>query len=212
MPHGIVHWRPSAIRPQWYHPLLERTDPLIKPLSSTELQAFAYDYFLRFLPFFRGQAEGSISAGTTIELTRRMKQKLGLAFLFEHKIRLNEVYFARDPALLPYTLFHEMIHLWLYDCFTDPGHTKRFYLKMEEFTATGLPIDNTVHIHSRLVAESKYIYQCPNCTNRWYLREQLSPRTYCGHCFDKLGAEHLPVRMSRTAQGKASLPEQAAGA
>ncbi len=53
-----------------------------------------------------------------------------MAHLFESKITLNSRYFIKDPRLLPYTLFHELVHLWLYDCFLDPGHTWRFYDKM----------------------------------------------------------------------------------
>lgn len=195
LPNGAVEWQPQRIKPQWYHPLLEVKAPLPQPLPVNGLQAFAYDFYLRFLPFFRNRPEGTLSPGTSIEFTRRMTQKLGLALLFERKIRLNEVYFANDPALLPYTLFHEMIHLWLYDCNFDPGHTKRFYHKMEEFRATGLPIDESVHVHSRIVPDSRFVYQCPNCMNRWYLREALKTSIYCGHCHDKDKSEHYPKRI-----------------
>lgn len=195
LPMTAQTWKPSGIKPQWYHPLLEKASPQSQPLKMEALRAFAYDYYLRFLPFFRNRAEGSLSPGTSIEFTRRMTQKLGLALLFEHKIRLNETYFSGDPALLPYTLFHEMIHLWLYDCHFDPGHTKRFYVKMDEFRATGLPIDETVHVHSRIVPESSLVYQCPNCLNRWYLKEALKTSIYCGHCHDLDKTEHYPTRI-----------------
>jgi predicted SprT family Zn-dependent metalloprotease len=120
---------------------------------------------------------------------------LGLAFLFEGKIRLNLTYFISDPSLLPYTLFHEMTHMWLYDCLLDPGHTQRFYNKMREFEATGLPIDPDVHIHTRVAAEGKFVYSCPNCKNRWYLRDQLKYSGYCGHCFEKDGIEYFTMRL-----------------
>jgi predicted SprT family Zn-dependent metalloprotease len=169
-----------------------------RPLSKDELIALAYDYYLRFLPYFRGQPEGSICLGIEIEFTQRMRQKLGLAYLFEHKIRLNQAYFAEDPSLLPYTLFHEMTHLWLYDCLLDPGHTRRFYNKMDEFESTGLPIDPDVHIHSRVAPEGKYVYSCPNCKNRWYLRDRLRYSIYCGHCFDREGVEYYAKRLKTT--------------
>jgi predicted SprT family Zn-dependent metalloprotease len=197
-------YSPEFVRPQWFHPLLNYAKQKRQPLTRDELQAFAYDYYLRFLPFFKNQTEGSINAGVEIEFTGRMRQKLGLAYLFEHKIRLNQAYFASDPSLLPYTLFHEMTHLWLYDCLLDPGHTRRFYNKMAEFELTGLPIDPDVHIHSRVAPEGKFIYSCPNCKNRWYLRDRLRYSIYCGHCYDKEGIEYYAKRLRTTTRPDAS--------
>ena len=197
----------STLAPRWHHAVLNDASADRGPLTKDELRVFAYDYYLRFLPFFRDQPEGSLSGAVEIEFTQRMRQKLGLAYLFEHKIRLNEAYFAKDPSLLPYTLFHEMTHLWLYDCELDPGHTRRFYNKMSEFESTGLPIDPDVHIHTRVAQEGKYVYSRPNCKNRWYLRERLRYAIYCGHCFDKEGVEYFakrvktPPRRTRPAPG-----------
>ncbi len=197
----------SPVAPEWFHPLLLSPKNRRKPLSKDELKAFAYDYYLRFLPFFKNQTEGSLEAGVEIEFTVRMRQKLGLAYLFEHKIRLNQAYFAGDPSLLPYTLFHEMTHLWLYDCLLDPGHTRRFYNKMSEFEWTGLPVDPDVHIHTRVAPEGKYVYTCPNCKNRWYLRERLRYAIYCGHCFDKEGVEYYAKRLKTPTRTEVAEPE-----
>lgn len=188
------HFDPKDIKPQWYHPLLRDISHV---LSKQELQSFSYEYYLKFLPFFRNQPEGSLAVGVSIEFTKKMKQKLGLAFLFEHKIKLNQNYFATDPALLPYTLFHEMTHLWLYNCLLDPGHTRRFYSKMKEFEQTGLPLDPDVHIHRRIAPEAKHVYSCPNCDNRWFMREKPRRKTYCGHCYDKNGLEYFVQPYSR---------------
>ena len=187
IPEQPVQYDPKKIMPQWAHPLLSVTKNPEKNviLSKRDLEAFAYDYYLRFLPFFRGQPEGSLSPGVLIQFTRRMRHKLGLAFLFEHKIKLNQDYFTQEPALLPYTLFHELTHIWLYDCMFDPGHTRRFYAKMSEFSQTGLPVDPDVHIHRRVATEAKYIYMCPNCRNRWYLKDKLQHRIYCGFCHER---------------------------
>ena len=167
-----------------------------KVLSLPELTSLAFDYYKQFLPFFRQQPEGSLQDGIDIEFTARMRQKVGLAYLFEHKIRLNQAYFASDSGLMPYTLFHEMTHLWLYDCLLDPGHTRRFYKKMAEFSATGYPIDADVHIHTRIAAEGKFVYSCPNCNNRWYLRDCLGYAIYCGPCFDHNGIEYFAKPLS----------------
>lgn len=194
------------VEPEWFHPLLLEPKNKSRALSKEELRDFAYDYYDRFLPFFTGQPEGSLEFELEIEFTVRMRQKLGLAYLFEHKIRLNQAYFAEDPSLLPYTLFHEMTHLWLYDCLLDPGHTRRFYNKMAEFESTGLPVDPDVHIHTRVAAEGKFVYTCPNCKNRWYLRDRLRYAIYCGHCFDKDGVEYYAKRLKTPSRHDAREP------
>jgi len=174
----------------WSHPLLNLNTEQGFELTVQQLDQLTDHYYCQFLPFFTNQKEGSICGSVNIELSKRMAQKLGLSYLFERIIRLNLRYFAKNPSQLPYTLFHEMVHLWLYDCNLDPNHTKRFYKKMEEFSSTGLPVDKQVHIHSRIASEAKYVYSCPNCQNRWYLKRELSYPIYCGLCFDRDGVEH----------------------
>jgi hypothetical protein len=183
------------IKPAWRHPYLFRSFKE-KALTEKELTSFAYDYYLRFLPFFRNQPEGNLHPGTVIKFTGRMKKKLGLADMSTHEIRLNRTYFLTDPKLLPYTLFHEMVHLWLFDCMYDPGHTKRFYEKMKHFEKTGLPIDKNVHIHRRLASEGNHIYVCPGCDSRWFFTKKLRRPFVCAHCYEKTGAEIYPAYYS----------------
>ena len=150
------------------------------------------DYFYElFLPRFLGQSSGSILIGTTLEISKKMTSKIGLALLFENKIRLSELYFLDHPYYLPYALFHEMTHLWLYHCGLDPGHNRRFYQKMSEFSETGYLVDPEVHIHTRLCAEAKFIYTCKNCGNRWHLRESLKHEIFCGLCWKNEKARHF---------------------
>ncbi len=158
--------------------------------SSEELQEVAEESFEILLPFFLNQDEGSIVSNVKIELSKKMEQKLGLSYLFERMIRLNLKHFINNTKYLPYTLFHEMTHLWLYDCDLDPNHTWRFYRKMDEFSVSGLPVDPSVHVHRRVVSEAECVYSCPNCANRWYLRAELRYPIYCGPCHDAEGVEH----------------------
>lgn len=198
-PQTSLPFDPNSIDAQWLHADLVRNAEKEGELTKGQLRILAYDYYLKFLPHFRNQPEGSIAPSVEIEFTGRMKQKLGMAYLFEHKIKLNLSYFTKEPALLPYTLFHEMTHLWLYCCGFDPGHTQRFYNKMSEFETSGLPVDLDVHIHTRVAPEGKYVYSCPNCSNRWYMREQVSYSIFCGHCFDQEGIEYFakPKKITR---------------
>jgi predicted SprT family Zn-dependent metalloprotease len=176
---------------KWQMPSIQEAVSNGRVLSIEELTVLAESYLEMFLPFFSNQTEGSINPQITLQFSSKMKQKLGLAYLFEHKIRLNLFYFRKDPTLLPYTLFHEMTHIWLYDCMFDPGHTKRFYNKMSEFQVTGLAVDPDVHVHRRIAPEGKFVYICPNCSNRWFMRERLKYTIFCGHCFDREGVEYF---------------------
>lgn len=163
------------------------------------------DYFYEiFLPRFTNQNEGSLRQGTVIEVSRKMTSKIGLALLFENKIRLNESYFLEHPHYLPYTMFHEMTHLWLYHSGFDPGHTRRFYKKMQEFVDTGYLVDPEVHVHLRLAAEARFIYSCHNCGNRWHLKEMLNHDIFCGLCWRNERVEHYAAL---TAQPEGPLEE-----
>ena len=163
-----------------------------------DLELLADYFFELFSPRFLSSGSGFDRPATTIEFSNKMKNKVGLAVLFENKIRLSVSYFATSPQLLPYTLFHEMTHIWLYNSGFDPGHTKRFYQKMLEFEQTGFPIDPEVHVHSRLAAEGSYSYTCGNCENRWHLKEELSHNIYCALCFRKNGVEYYATLNSNS--------------
>ena len=182
---------PSVIKPPYDHPYLHREEWLA-PLSRQELRAFAYDFFLRFSAFFRHQPEGDLEPGITIEFNAKMKHRLGSASLFERKIKLNFLYFSKKPAILPYTLFHKLVHLWLYDCEYDPGHTHRFYRKMLEFLKTGLPVDPQVHIHKRLSSEAPFMYMCKSCGQRWHVNDHKVSKMYCDHCYSHLKIQQRP--------------------
>ena len=165
-----------------------------------DLELLAEYFFELFLPRFVGQDEGSIRATTSIEFSRKMRNKVGLAVLFENKIRLSLTYFQLNPQCLPYTIFHEMAHLWLYHSGFDPGHTKRFYKKMLEFEDTGYLIDPEVHVHTRLAAEGRYVYICNNCENRWHLKEELDHNIYCALCYKRDGVEYYATLSSDLAR------------
>jgi predicted SprT family Zn-dependent metalloprotease len=155
-----------------------------------DLELLADYFYEQFAPRFLTNRKDGALPNSKIEFSRRMKNKIGLAVLFENKIRLNLAYFAVNPQFLPYAIFHEMTHLWLYHLGYDPGHTKRFYQKMLEFEQTGYRVDPEVHIHTRLAVEGNYVYICKNCKNRWHLKEALDHEMYCALCFRKSGIEH----------------------
>ena len=131
------------------------------------------------------------------DFTKKLRAKLGITFVFDRKIFLNEKYFFRYPERLAYTLFHELTHLWLYESFYDPNHTPRFYRKMRDFYGTKYPIDREVKNQEFLEKEAKLIYQCPQCHHRWHLHETLTYSMYCGPCFDRNGSYFTLAQRSR---------------
>jgi hypothetical protein len=44
------------------------------------------------------------------------------------------------------------------------------------------------------------VYICPNCKNRWYLRDRLKHAIYCGHCYDKEGIEYYAKPLKTAAR------------
>ena len=177
----------SMIPPQWDHPYLHEN----RTFTLSELQSFSYDYYIKFSPFFKNQPQGSIQGNVAIIFSSKMSSGLGLADIFSRTIKLNASYFSKDPTLIPYTLFHELTHIWLYDCYKDPSHTASFYQKMKEFNSTLLPVDHKVHIHSRLVKDAKFIYICPNCNRRWF-SNKITKHIYCGACKENFDLEFEP--------------------
>jgi predicted SprT family Zn-dependent metalloprotease len=164
------------------------------------LRKYALHYFLWFLPFFRNQPEGSMRFGVDIQLSSRMKSSLGEADLFHGLIRLNSKYFLCNSEMLPYTLFHEMVHLWLYDCERDPAHTRKFYEKMDSFELLGLPIDHKVHIHKRQVNDGQFVYKCAGCQFKWFHRSKAKYAAICGFC-EKHQGQKIWVKLVSSPRG-----------
>ncbi len=160
------------------------------PETADLIEALEWYYDL-FRDHFINQQEGSLKEDIDFEISRKMRKKIGLCFLFERKIRFNFNHFVEYPESLPYSLFHELTHMWLYDCDLDPNHTWRFYEKMSEYEHLGLPVDEHVHIHSKLATEARCIYRCPNCENRWFVHKELDHYIFCGLCYDQEGKEYF---------------------
>lgn len=140
----------------------------------------------QIMPLFLKTPEGSLeSERVRIQFTPKLKKTLGLSFVFDHLIQLNLQYFSEFPERLAHTLFHELTHLWLYDCNFDPGHTKRFFKKMTEFTTTGFQVDHELADASPYAREAPFVYHCQKCSRRWHLHQALSYSIYCGQCFDQ---------------------------
>ena len=103
----------------------------------------------RRLTFEELRARPRVLKDVVLDLSSRMGNTLGMCYPERRRIALNEEYFLRDPRYLPFTLHHEMVHMFLWDAGRDWGHTREFYALMEEFPAERYPVDPNVHVHAR---------------------------------------------------------------
>jgi predicted SprT family Zn-dependent metalloprotease len=162
--------------------------------DKSKLNQLGLQLLPELLPFFTQTAEGSLEASKVrLQFTPKLKRSLGISFIFDHLIQLNIEYFKEFPQRLAHTLFHELTHLWLYDCNHDPGHTERFFIKMADFNGTGYPFDHEMTTLSRSVKEAPFIYRCSRCSRRWYLHQVSSYSIYCGQCYDHLNIQYQLV-------------------
>lgn len=90
-----------------------------------------------------------------LDFSERMARALGMCYPERRRIALNAPYFHQNPHYLPYTLYHEMVHMFLFDAGRPWGHTREFYALMEEFPASKYPTDPNVHIHMRRAVAGK---------------------------------------------------------
>jgi predicted SprT family Zn-dependent metalloprotease len=90
-------------------------------------------------------------------LSGRMERALGLCYPTKRLIKINSSYFASRLVFLPYTVFHELIHLFLYDLNHPWGHTAEFYALMECFPLEKYMKDPNVHIHEKQEERGKKV-------------------------------------------------------
>lgn len=83
-----------------------------------------------------------------IDFSQRMGSTLGLCYPETRKIHLNFEYFSKKTSYLPYTLYHEMVHQFLFDMKKPWHHTTEFYFLMGLFPNC-YARDPNVHIHMR---------------------------------------------------------------
>ena len=110
---------------------------------------------LRHLTYEELKARPNVLKGVGLELSPRMERALGMCYPEKRRIALNEPYFLRNPDYLAYTLYHETVHMFLFDAGRPWGHTREFYALMEEFPRHQHTVDPNVHIHMRSAKAGK---------------------------------------------------------
>lgn len=126
-----------------------------------ELQNRAQMHFFEFAPlllreikFEQRDFRDSALKNVFLEFSERLESCMGLCYPELRKIKLNLNYFAKRPELMAYTLYHEMVHQYLFDLQLPWGHTQDFYFLMELFPSR-YQVDKGVHIHMRQAIAGK---------------------------------------------------------
>lgn len=135
----------------------ERRDIVLKNRAQVYFFEFA-PILLRETPsdceIFRKTALRNVS----VEFSERLGDALGICYPEDRVIRLSASYFSRYARLLPYTLYHEMVHQFLFDIKRPWSHNEQFYYLMELFPRA-YEVDRNVHIHMRSAEKGRRIWE-----------------------------------------------------
>jgi len=89
------------------------------------------------------------------------------------------------------TIFHEMIHLWLYAQGLPSGHTAAFKVKMTErghhSIRYGVPGDPKGPRHAYPGSDRRVVYRCVTCGHEYRRRQQFRQTMLCGVCLRERG-------------------------
>jgi SprT-like family len=128
----------------------------VELLNTMQLCFFEFaPRLIRHLTYEELKTRPQVLKNVGLDLSTRMARALGMCYPERRRIALNEPYFLKNPRYLPYTLYHEMVHMFLYDAGRPWGHTREFYALMEEFPSEKYPTDPNVHIHGRQARSGK---------------------------------------------------------
>lgn len=121
--------------------------------SELELTNKTYLLFFEFAPillsetpFEKNYLQAAALKNIKVEFSGKLGRSLGICYPERRRIALNEKYFLKKPSYIGYTLFHEMVHQYLFDIQKPWHHTKEFYRLMEKFPRK-YPVDPNVHVH-----------------------------------------------------------------
>lgn len=129
-----------------------------------------------------------------IELNPRLRTTAGRIRTDHRILELNAYRLQELPETRTETVFHELIHLWLYARGLPAGHNPLFRAKMaERGHATfryGVEGDPKGQRHSYPGSDRWVVYRCPNCDQRYRRRRRFRRPMLCGPCLERGGGRH----------------------
>ena len=116
----------------------------------------------------------------------RLRSTGGRVHCSRRVLELNGFRLQELPETRAETVFHELIHLWLYAQGLPSGHTALFKQKMAERGHTsihyGVPGDPKGMRHAYPGSDRRVIYRCPACDQRYERRLKYRKAMLCGRC------------------------------
>lgn len=129
-----------------------------------------------------------------ITVNPRLRATAGLVLTDQRIIELNGHRLRELPAVRIETVFHEMIHLWLYCQGLPAGHTEAFRAKMRErghrSVRYGVEGDPKGPRHAYPGSDRRVLYRCPECGLEWERRRRYGRPAYCRVCYEAGRGRH----------------------
>jgi predicted SprT family Zn-dependent metalloprotease len=147
--------------------------------------------------YLNGHHFGGICPPVKIAINTRLRSTGGNIDTRLRVMELNWLRLTEHPESRVETVFHEMIHLWLYARGMDPGHTPAFKQKMVErghlSIHYGVAGDPKGPRHAYPGSERNVVYHCPKCRHEYRRRRRFSQPMICGECHQAGRGRHRIV-------------------
>lgn len=119
-------------------------------------------------------------------INHRLKSTGGRIDTKRRLLELNWYRLSELPETRIETVFHELVHLWLYALGLPCGHTPLFRAKMAErghiSIHYGVAGDPKGPRHAYPGSDRRVIYRCPACGHEYRRRQRFSRPMLCGVC------------------------------
>jgi predicted SprT family Zn-dependent metalloprotease len=132
--------------------------------------------------------------GCTLAWNRRFRNLGGRILPKEKLIELSSPHYeACGAAALGIVLIHEQIHLELFECGLDSGHTRWFKAKSQ---LLGMPsIHHAMPLPSRLIRpRAQHRYRCHGCGKTAVVKRRYSRAVACRACCDRFAGGRFSER------------------
>jgi predicted SprT family Zn-dependent metalloprotease len=139
---------------------------------------------------------GDVCPPVKITVNARLRSVAGRIFPAQRLIELNPHRLRQLPESRPETVFHELIHLWLYTQGLPSGHGPAFRAKMAErghdHSRYGHEGDVNHLRHAYPGSSRRVVYRCPGCQTEFQVRRRYGRPMLCRRCLhDGRGAHRI---------------------
>ncbi len=131
---------------------------------------------------------GDLCPPVKLVINQRLRTTAGRIDTARRVLELNGLRLAQLPETRIETIYHEMVHLWLYAQGLPCGHTAAFRAKMTERGHVSIGYgrdDDPKGPHHRFRgSERRVVYRCPGCGQEFVRRRRFGRAMACRACYD----------------------------